>query len=123
MFSRVSSRSRAQAHQAARVLNRHPAQVANEEVRLLISTVEDLVERLAVTADPELMRLRKQTEAALASVKATVTDSGAQLRDQASDLVEWGGAYVRERPWTSLGVAALCLLAIGLWTGRAVMSD
>jgi ElaB/YqjD/DUF883 family membrane-anchored ribosome-binding protein len=121
MFSR--SRSRVQARQAARILNRHPSQVADEEVRILISTVEDLLERLATAADPELMRLRNRTETALDSARASIADSGAQLRDRASDLAEWGGAYVRERPWTSVGLAALCVLPIGLWTGRALMND
>jgi ElaB/YqjD/DUF883 family membrane-anchored ribosome-binding protein len=88
-----------------------------------MATVEDLVERLGAATDPELARLRKQTEGALANAKAALAESGAQLRDQASELADWGEAYVRERPWTSLGVAALCVLAIGLWTGRAVASD
>jgi ElaB/YqjD/DUF883 family membrane-anchored ribosome-binding protein len=123
MFSRVSSRSRAQARHAAQILNRQPARVASEEVRVLVSTVEDLIERLETAADPELVRLRQQTEAALATAKAAIGERGAQLRDRAGDLAEWGQTYVRERPWTSVGVAVLCLLAIGLWTGRAVMSE
>lgn len=123
MFSRVSSRSRAQARHAARVLNRHPGRVASEEVRVLISTVEDLIERLEMATDPELTRVRQQTEAALVNAKAAIGERGAQLRDQAGDLTEWGQTYVRERPWTSVGVAALCVLAIGWWAGRAVMSE
>jgi ElaB/YqjD/DUF883 family membrane-anchored ribosome-binding protein len=46
-----------------------------------------------------------------------------QLRDQAVELAERGDAYVREHPWTSVGVTALCVLAIGLWTGRALVSE
>lgn len=120
MFSRVTGRSRAQARRAAQVLNDHPARVANEEVRILISTVEDLLERLRTAADPELKQLREKTEEALDSAKDAVTESGAQWLDQAGDLAERGGAYVRERPWTAMGVAALCVLALGVWTGRAM---
>jgi ElaB/YqjD/DUF883 family membrane-anchored ribosome-binding protein len=124
MFARLSSRrSRAHVRHAARTVNRYPAQVANEEIRILLSAVEDLIERLRATADPELRRLSKQTEAALDTVRAAIAESGGQLRDQAAELAERGGTYVRERPWASLGLAAVCLLAIGLWTGRAVMSD
>jgi|SRR5215469_13190979 len=122
MFTRAS-RSRAQARHAAQILNRQPAAVLNEEIRILISRVEDLLQRLGTAADPELRRLRKQTEAALASVKATLAEGGAQLRDQAAELAERGDAYVRERPWSSVGVAVLCALAIGWWIGRAAMSD
>jgi ElaB/YqjD/DUF883 family membrane-anchored ribosome-binding protein len=120
MFSRVSRRPRAKAHRAAKVLNQHPAEVVNEEVRILISTVDDLIERLSETADPELRRLRTQAEKALAGTKAAVAEGGAQALDRAQEL---GESYLRERPWSSLGLVALCALAIGLWTGRAVMSD
>src|ERR1700751_5058644 len=116
MFSRVSRRTRARARRAAEVLNQHPADVANEEVRMLISTVDDLIERLTATADPELRRPRTGTEKALASARDAVAEGGARALDRAQEL---GEAYIRERPWRSLGVVALCVLAIGLWTGRA----
>jgi ElaB/YqjD/DUF883 family membrane-anchored ribosome-binding protein len=121
MFARVSSRR--EARRAARVLHQHPVRVANEELRILISTVEDLIERLGVAADPELKRLRKQAETALANAKAAVTEGGAQLGDQAHKLTEQGQRYVRRRPWASLGFVALCVLAIGVWTGRSMWSD
>lgn len=120
MFSRVSRRTRAQAHRAAKVLNQHPGRVANEEIRILISTVDGLIERLRASADPELRRLRTQTEAALTSARDALAEGAAQALDRAQELAE---AYIRERPWSSLGLMALCALAIGLWTGRAVMSD
>jgi ElaB/YqjD/DUF883 family membrane-anchored ribosome-binding protein len=120
MFSRVSRGTRAQARRAARMLNQHPGRVVNEEVRILISTVDDLVERLRTSADPELRRLRTQTEAALASAKDAIAAGGSQALDRAQEL---GESYIRERPWSSLGIVALCVLAIGVWTGRAVTSD
>jgi len=123
MFNRASSRSRSQARQAAQILNRQPAEVADEEVRILISTVQDLVEQLGTAADPELTRLRKQTEVALERARAAIVESGAQMHGQVSELAKRSEAYVREYPWTSLGLAALCVLAVGLWTGRTVMSD
>jgi ElaB/YqjD/DUF883 family membrane-anchored ribosome-binding protein len=120
MFSRVSRGSRARARRAAKMLNQHPGSVVNEEVRLLISTVDDLVERLRASADPELRRLRTQTEEALAGARDALAEGGSQALDRAQEL---GESYIRERPWTSLGLVALCVLAIGWWTGRAVMSD
>jgi len=119
MFSRAS-RSRARAHRAARVINQQPLRVANEEVRILIGTVEDLIERAATAADPELTRLRAQTEAALAGAKAALADGSAQVRDQAVEFAKQGKDYLRERPLTAVGLAALCVLAIGLWAGRAL---
>lgn len=123
MFARASRRGRAHARQAAQFLNQYPAQVADEEVQILIAAVEELIRRLALAADPELVRLRKQTEAALARAKAAVAEGGGQLAHQAAQLRQRGAAHVREHPWTWLGVTALCAVAIGLWARRAVSSD
>jgi ElaB/YqjD/DUF883 family membrane-anchored ribosome-binding protein len=122
MFARMTSR-RSQARRAARVLHQQPVQVVGEELRILISRVEDLVGRLGEAADPELRRLRKQAEVALSNVKAAIGEGGSQLGDQVRELAEHGQKYVRRRPLTSLGLVALGMLAIGLWTSRSMMSD
>jgi ElaB/YqjD/DUF883 family membrane-anchored ribosome-binding protein len=121
MFDNVTSRR--QERKAARILNERPLQVANEELRILMSTVQDLVDRLATAADPELKRLRKQAEAALAHARAAIGEGGAQLGEQARQLAAHGQRYVRRRPLSSLGVVALGMLAIGLVTGRAMRTD
>lgn len=123
MFARVVRPANNQAQRTAQVLNQHPAQVARAEVRLLISRVEDLVERLKIVADPELQRLSEQTVAALEGAKAAVAEREGQLRDQAEELAERGGIYVREHPWAALGVVALGMLAIGLRTGRGALPE
>jgi ElaB/YqjD/DUF883 family membrane-anchored ribosome-binding protein len=123
MFARLTGRRRAQAHRAAQVLNDAPGLVAREEVGLLISTVEDLIERLSVAADPELKRLRQQTVNALEAAKNVAVQGGAQVRDQAGELARQSEIYISKRPWTSLGLVALGILAIGLWTGRSVTTE
>jgi ElaB/YqjD/DUF883 family membrane-anchored ribosome-binding protein len=121
MFDNVTSRR--QERKAARILNERPLRVANEELRILMSTVQDLVDRLETAADPELKRLRKQAEAALARARAAIGDGGAVLGEQARQLAEQGQRYVRQRPLISLGVVALGMLAIGLLTSRAMTTD
>ena len=123
MFARVMSHRHTRERQAARVLNEHPLRVVNEELRILMSTVEDLIDRLSTVTDPELKRLRKQAETALARARATLGDGGGQLSTQARQLAEQGQEYVRRRPLTSLSAVALCMLAIGLVTGRALAAD
>jgi len=118
MFDNLTSRR--QERKAARILNERPLRVANEELRILVSSVQDLVDRLETAADPELKRLRKQTEAALARARAAIGEGGAQLGEQARELAEQGQRYVRRRPLTSLAVVALAMLAVGLVTGRAM---
>jgi ElaB/YqjD/DUF883 family membrane-anchored ribosome-binding protein len=121
MFDNVTSRR--QERKAARILNERPLRVANEELHILVSTVQDLLDRLESAADPELKRLRKQAEAALARTRAAIGEGGAQLGEQARQLAEHGQRYVRRRPLTSLGVVALGMVAIGLVIGRAMATD
>ena len=123
MFARVTSRRHWQERRAARVLNERPLRVANEELRILMSNVQDLIDRLGTAADPELKRLRKQAEEALARARAALGEGGAQLGDQARQLAAQGQDYVRRRPLTSVGIVALGMLAIGLVTARALASD
>ena len=78
---------------------------------------------VAAATNPELKRLRQQAELALSNARAAMANGGAQLADQVRDIAEQGGRYVRRRPWTSLGLVALGMLALGLLTGRSVMSD
>jgi len=121
MFDNVTSRI--QERKAARILNERPLRVANEELRILMSSVQDLIDRLDTATDPDLKRLRKQAEAALARARAAIGEGGAALGEQARQLAAQGQRYVRRRPLTSLGVIALGMLAIGLLTGRATATD
>ena len=120
MFARMSSR---RARSAARVLHEQPMQVASEELRNLIASVEDLVERLGTAADPELKRLRKRAEGALANARTAISRGGAQLGAHANQLASRGQEYVRQRPVASLGLVALALLAIGVLASRSMTDD
>jgi ElaB/YqjD/DUF883 family membrane-anchored ribosome-binding protein len=123
MFGSVTSRRQSQEQRAARVLHQHPLRVANEELRILMSRVEDLVDRLGSAPDPELKRLRTRADAALTRAKAAIGKGGAQLGDQARQLAEQAQEHVRRRPLTALGLVALSMLAIGLLSGRAKTAD
>jgi ElaB/YqjD/DUF883 family membrane-anchored ribosome-binding protein len=98
-------------------------QVAGEELRILISRLEDLVQRLGSAADPEVTRLRKQAEAALANARAAIAAGGAQLGDQVRALAAQGQEYARRRPVASASLATLALLAIGVVAARALTGD
>src|SRR5215469_14883867 len=117
MFDYVTSRR--QERNAARILNERPLRVAQEELRILVATMQDIVDRLNSAADPELKRLRKQAEVTLTRARAAIGEGGARLGEQARQLAVQGQRVVRRRPLTSVGVVALGMLAIGLLTGRA----
>jgi ElaB/YqjD/DUF883 family membrane-anchored ribosome-binding protein len=124
MPTRGTGRRRSHARHAARTPMEAAVRVADDEARTLVAAVEDIVEHLATVADPKVQRLRRRAEAALHRAKAAVAEGGAQVQERVGDL-----AYLAEpadghsRRWALLGVAVVCAIAIGLWTGRAVMSE
>lgn len=122
MFARVTGRRHGHAHHRARSPAQAALRVADDEARVLVAAVEDLVVRLEAVAAPELQQLRDRAEAALYRAKAAVAESAAQVQEEARDFVEPDGA--RTRHWALLGVAAACAVVIGgLWAGRAVMGE
>jgi len=98
-------------------------QVASEELRILISRLEDLIQRLGSAAEPEVSRLRRQAESALADARAAIAGRGVQLADQVRAVAAQGQEYARRRPVTSASLAALGLLAIGVLASRALTGD
>jgi ElaB/YqjD/DUF883 family membrane-anchored ribosome-binding protein len=98
-------------------------QVASEELRILISRLEDLIQRLGSAAEPEVSRLRRQAETALASARAAIAERGVQLGDQVLDIAARGQEYARRRPVASASLVALGLLAIGVLASRALTGD
>jgi uncharacterized membrane protein YgcG len=107
MFARGNGRRRAYTRRAAHTVMERSVAAAADEQRALVAAVEDLVERLGTVADARAQQLRSRAEAALDRAKATVAEGGER----------------HTRQWALLSVAAVCAIVIGLWTGRAVMSE
>ena len=122
MFARMATR-RSQARRAARVLHQQPMQVAGEELRILMSRLEDLVLRLGSAAGPEVSRLRKQADSALSNARAAIAEGGTQLGAQVRAIAAQGQEYARRRPVASASLVALGLLAIGVLASRALTGD
>jgi len=105
------------------VLDYPTTPAANEDVQVLMSTVDELLQQINTAADSELGRLRAQTRNALAAAKVTVAANASKVREGMGELTTDGVAYldsyVRERPPVALGLTALFALAIGLWVGRS----
>ncbi|MGB6603784.1 MAG: hypothetical protein WA747_04025 [Steroidobacteraceae bacterium] len=107
MSARTNGRRRARIRHAAQNLAETSVAAAHDEQRVLVAAVEDLVERLGTVADARARQLRRRAEAALDRAKDTIAE-----RDE--------GHTTR---WALLSVAAVCAIVIGVWTGRAVLSE
>ena len=89
-----------------------------QEVSDLMTDVQDLLGRVAHVADPEISRLRKKVEGALAGAKTALADGRNSVRRQAQEAVHAGDTYVRDQPWQAVGIAAAAGLLIGFLVAR-----
>ena len=103
---------------AARDAARRARAAGNQEVEKLIGEVEELIARLADTADPGIARLRARVAETLRTTRRAVTESAAQVQRQARGALTAGDSYVREQPWEAIGVAAVMGLVIGFLVFR-----
>lgn len=103
---------------AARDAARRARAAGNQEVEKLIGEVEELIARLADTADPGIARIRARVVETLRTTRRAVTESAAQVQRQARGALTAGDTYVREQPWEAIGVAAAMGLVIGFLVFR-----
>jgi ElaB/YqjD/DUF883 family membrane-anchored ribosome-binding protein len=106
-----------------RVLDYPTTPAVTEELRILISTVEDFLSGVHAATDSELGRLRARTVNALVRAKASVDSYAAQVREERAAARKTGTnveVYVRGRPWVAVGLTALLVFPIGLYAGRSI---
>jgi ElaB/YqjD/DUF883 family membrane-anchored ribosome-binding protein len=87
---------------------------ANDELRAFVADVEDLVKRVGGVSDAEVARARAKVVAALGDVRRLTNDTADSLRDRARAAADQADDYVRERPWTAIGLAAAVGLILGV---------
>jgi ElaB/YqjD/DUF883 family membrane-anchored ribosome-binding protein len=99
------------------MLERTAAQSAAlaEELRNVMRQAEKLVVALSEDREEALVELRDRVSVALAEAKKRL----AEFEEQARRFKETAGAamdvYVRENPWTAVGVGAALGLILGSW--------
>lgn len=89
-----------------------------QEVSNLMADVQDLLGRVTHVADPEIARLRTKVEQALTTAKKAIADGTEQVQRQAKNAMTAGDAYVQDRPWQAVGIAAVVGLVVGFLAAR-----
>ena len=99
------------------MLERTAAQSAAlaEELRNVVRQAEKLVIALGEDREEALVELREHVNVALAEAKKRLADFEEQARrfkDTAGAAVD---GYIRENPWTAVGISAALGLILGSW--------
>jgi len=102
----------------AREASRQARAAVRQEARKLMAEVENLLQCLKSTADPELARARAEVENAISATKQALAERTDQVRRRTNETFEAGNRYVHDRPWPAIGVAAVSAFIVGLLVGR-----
>ncbi|RUR36065.1 DUF883 family protein [Vreelandella populi] len=93
-----------------------------EDLRHLSDTVEELVNATSKDASGEMSDLRARAESRLKKARAQLEARGERLyddtRETISDQVECCDRYVRENPWSSIGIGTAVGVLVGMLLGR-----
>ena len=100
--------------EAARDAARRARAAGNQEVENLITDVEELIERLADSADPAVVQIRARVSEAVRRTRRAITIGASEAQRQARSALVAGDSYVHEQPWEAIGAAAVAGLLIGL---------
>jgi ElaB/YqjD/DUF883 family membrane-anchored ribosome-binding protein len=118
-FSDTGDNAARAAREAGNDFRRRSARVKNVssgELSAFFADVEDLIKQVSNISDVDVARVRAKVANTLDDVRRTATDTAAGLRDRALQAADATDDYVRDRPWTAIGVAA----AVGLLVGISV---
>ncbi|MFI0472908.1 YqjD family protein [Halomonas sp. HMF6819] len=92
------------------------------DLRYLSETVEELVSATSKDASGEMRGLRERAERRLKETRSRLESAGEHLyedtRESLTNQVDCCDRYVRENPWTSMGIGAAAGLVAGLLLGR-----
>ena len=99
------------------MMERTAAQTAAlaEELRNVMLQAEKLVVALSEDRDEALVELRERMTVALAEGKKRLADFEAQARLLKDTAGRAADQFVRENPWTAVGVGAALGLILGSW--------
>lgn len=103
---------------SARRTDNNGGAARSAEWRNLVADVEDLVKKVAHVDDQEIAEIRAKVENTLAKAKTTANESIAAVRGRAGEVSEATDVYVRENPWSAIGIAAAIGIVIGFVAGR-----
>ena len=88
------------------------------DLRILAIDAEELVKATAAETGERISKARGKLQQAVAELKPRIARAEAMVEDAARSAANSSDAYVHEKPWTAIGIAAGVGLLVGLLIGR-----
>lgn len=84
------------------------------DLRVLVADAEELLKATASQAGEKIAVARQKIEQSLVEGKKALADAEKTLVKKSKECAEIADDYVRENPWSAVGIAASVGLVIGL---------
>ncbi|EMH2041373.1 DUF883 domain-containing protein [Proteus mirabilis] len=84
------------------------------ELKSLADTLEEVLNSSADKSKEELQSLREKAEYALRGSRAKLSDAGREIVDNTKEMTGKADNYVRENPWTGVGIGAAVGVVLGV---------
>jgi ElaB/YqjD/DUF883 family membrane-anchored ribosome-binding protein len=88
------------------------------DFKVLVGDAEELLRATANQAGERVASARKRIEQSLEDGKKTLADAENILLDKTKEAAKAAEAYMREKPWNAVGIAAGVGLILGLLIRR-----
>jgi len=103
--------------------NNHMAHDSNAEnlraeLKSLADTLEEVLNSSTDKPKAELEKLRSKAEGALKETRARLSDAGDKLASQTKQIAGQADDYVRDNPWTGIGIGAAVGVVLGVLLAR-----
>ena len=94
----------------------------NEELRAELKSLADTLESVLNTAESkskeEVDSLKKKVQAALENFRTRLAEGKEQVVQQTKEIAGKADNYVRENPWTGVGIGAAVGVVLGVLLAR-----
>ena len=88
------------------------------ELKNLADTLDEVLSSSGEKSKAELDKLRSKAQSALKETRARLGDSGDRIAQTTREAAERTDVYVRDNPWTSVGIGAAVGVVLGVLLTR-----
>ncbi|MDX5628379.1 MULTISPECIES: YqjD family protein [unclassified Brenneria] len=94
------------------------SEILRAELKSLADTLEEVLSSSSDKSKSELDKLRSKAETALKETRSRLSDTGDRIATHTREAVGYADDYVRENPWTGVGIGAAVGVVLGVLLAR-----
>ncbi len=94
------------------------AEQMRTELKSLADTLEEVLNSSSEKSKAELDKLRSKAESALKETRSRLSDTGERIVNQTKEAADCADDYIRQNPWTGVGIGAAVGVVLGVLLAR-----